>query len=174
MSYCRKQFRVNSHPTKDLCPAVIYSSKYKERLRLASSWKLRGHSGMDKNVLKQKWKIHHAKVVVFQQKAFKVNNGRLYFIHRATINITLLCLFIHSCTVTRELAGNWIEFFLNNSNLTFLELLYKIGIEGFQNQQKQESPPAWMQEAHCLPHSHSKCLLFQGGTQRWGTPPEMG
>ena len=34
---------------------------------------------------------------------------------------------------------------------------------------KQESPPAWTQEAYCPPRSHSKCLLFWGGT--WGTPP---
>ena len=48
---------------------------------------------------------------------------------------------------------------------------------------KQESPPAWTQEAHRLPRSHRKCLLFQrGGTQtwdgvppqRWGTPPVQG
>ena len=29
-----------------------------------------------------------------------------------------------------------IEFFLNNTNLTFLAFLYKIDIMGFQNQQK--------------------------------------
>ena len=29
-----------------------------------------------------------------------------------------------------------IEFFLNNTNLTFLAFLYKIDITGFQNQQK--------------------------------------
>ena len=29
-----------------------------------------------------------------------------------------------------------IEFFLNNTNLIFLAVLYKIDIEGFQNQQK--------------------------------------
>ena len=33
------------------------------------------------------------------------------------------------------------EFFLNNTNLTFLAFLYKIGIEGFQNQQKKLPPP---------------------------------
>ena len=32
---------------------------------------------------------------------------------------------------------NWlVEFFLNNTNLTFLAFLYKIDIERFQNQQK--------------------------------------
>ena len=37
----------------------------------------------------------------------------------------------------------------------------------------QESPPAWTQEAYCPLCSHSKCLLFPGGTH--GTPrPEMG
>ena len=29
-----------------------------------------------------------------------------------------------------------IEFFLNNTNLTFLAVLYKIDMKGFQNQQK--------------------------------------
>ena len=29
-----------------------------------------------------------------------------------------------------------VEFFLNNTNLTFLAVLYKNDIEGFQNQQK--------------------------------------
>ena len=31
-----------------------------------------------------------------------------------------------------------------------------------------------MQEAHHLPCSHSECLLFWGGTWRWGTPPGDG
>ena len=30
--------------------------------------------------------------------------------------------------------------------------------------QTQESPPAWTQEAYCLPCSHSNFLLFQGGS----------
>ena len=35
---------------------------------------------------------------------------------------------LHLCVV--------FEFFLNNTNLTFLAVLYKFDIEGFQNQQK--------------------------------------
>ena len=31
---------------------------------------------------------------------------------------------------------------MDNTNLTFLALLYKIDIEGFQNQQKIKLPPA--------------------------------
>ena len=34
-----------------------------------------------------------------------------------------------------------IEFFLNNTNLTFLAFLYKIDIKGVQNQQKIKLPP---------------------------------
>ena len=34
------------------------------------------------------------------------------------------------------------EFFLNNTNLTFLAFLYKIDIQGFQNQQKIKLPLA--------------------------------
>ena len=48
----------------------------------------------------------------------------------------------------------------------------------FQTLQRQESPPAWTQEAYCPPRSHGKCLLFKGGVlwippQTWdGVPPQ--
>ena len=45
----------------------------------------------------------------------------------------------HSSIEQNSLA---IEFFLNNTNLTFLAFLYKIDNEGFQNQQKIKLPPA--------------------------------
>ena len=41
-------------------------------------------------------------------------------------------------TTSNPLPGMYklFEFFLNNTNLTFLAFLYKIDIEGFQNEQK--------------------------------------
>ena len=51
--------------------------------------------------------------------------------------------------IFRSLWIQWVKFFLKNTNLTFLAFSYKIDIEGFQNQKKRESPPAWMQEASC-------------------------
>ena len=59
--------------------------------------------------------------------------------HRILFSIlnTVFLQFVISCQIMEGSCQDWhsIEFFLNNTNLTFLAVLYKIDIEGFQNQQ---------------------------------------
>ena len=56
-----------------------------------------------------------------------------------TFRISILLSSGHPC-LSEIIIRNIIEFFLNNTNLTFLAFLYKIYIMGFQNQQKNLPP----------------------------------
>ena len=54
-----------------------------------------------------------------------------------------------SLALVKIIWENLLEFFLNNTNLTFLAFLYKIDITGFQNQQKKiASTGFWTHNSH--------------------------
>ena len=72
-------------------------------------------------------------------------------------------------TVYLHIISQTIEFFLNNTNLTFLAFLYKIDIEGIQNQQKEsclhwewnlQHQPSMDYNTNCLIHSATKDICW--------------